>query len=97
MEAIQYFDKVEELKIMINNLEIQKIRQSKFSTLDMIEGFSKRGKKLDGREVGMKRIELMQYALAMTKYEDWNTFLDNTSREDILSIIEHFILSSIES
>lgn len=88
IEAIKYFNKDNDLMILINEYKLNKNRSKKFSGRDLIDKFSG----LHHNEFSKLIAKFKNYCVTETKSIDWNNFVDLHSREDILCYVELFNL-----
>ena len=88
LEAIKYFNKEDELMIIINEYKLNKDRSNKFNGRDLIDKFSH----IHHIEFSKLIQKFKDYCVIQTKSDNWNNFVDKYSREDILSYVELFNL-----
>jgi hypothetical protein len=91
LEAISYFKKEEELKNFVKDCEKKKVRQDKFSGLQLITVFEKIHKiELKDKKVGEKIAEFKDYCLKKSLCNSWENFLDTFDKNEISDYLEDF-------
>lgn len=94
LETIKYFNKEDELRIIIENNNIKKIRQLKFSGSQLILYFKNlRNIELKKNEINEKIIIFKKYCLDNSGLENWNDFLDKYDKEVIDRYLQDFVVN----
>jgi hypothetical protein len=90
-EAIKYFKKENTLKLLLDKIELKKLRQSKFSGIQLITAYEKKKIVIIGSDIG-KIIKLFEnHCLGKTQTNSWEEFLDIHTKEEINDFVDEFV------
>jgi hypothetical protein len=94
MEYITFFNKTKDLEDLIEKRRLSEERKSKFTGGDLIELYIQiHNKTFAGKEIGNKISMVKKYCMSKTNINDWDDFIDNHTREQILVHMQEFVKS----
>ncbi|AYV77539.1 MAG: hypothetical protein Dasosvirus6_1 [Dasosvirus sp.] len=91
LPAIQYFSKESELEVLLEQEKARKSRQSKFSSVWLIEEIKKvHNVEITGKNIGQTVVAFKEYSTSKANKE-WDKFLDSVTKDVVQQLAVDFV------